>query len=147
MTVLSLRSPLVGTVVAVKVAVGDVVSAGTELVIIESMKMEHPVAAETSCRISALFVTVGKTVNEGEVLVEYVAESASQNTVAASVSASGQRADLEQLQRRQALLLDDARIEAVAKRHARGQRTARENLADLIDEGTFVEYGGFGVAA
>ena len=147
MTVLSLRSPLVGTVVAVKVAVGDVVSAGTELVIIESMKMEHPVAAETSCRISALFVTVGKTVNEGEVLVECVAESASENTVAASVSASGQRADLEQLQRRQALLLDDARIEAVAKRHARGQRTARENLADLIDEGTFVEYGGFGVAA
>ena len=74
MTTSSLRSPLVGTVVAVKVAVGDVVSAGTELVIIESMKMEHPVAAETSCRISALFVTVGKTVNGGEVLVEYVAE-------------------------------------------------------------------------
>ena len=147
MTVLSLRSPLVGTVVAVKVAVGDVVSAGTELVIIESMKMEHPVAAETSCRISALFVTVGKTVNEGEVLVEYVAESASENTVAASVSASGQRADLKQLQRRQELLLDASRTEAVAKRHARGQRTARENLADLIDEGTFVEYGGFGVAA
>ena len=132
---------------AVKVAVGDVVSAGTELVIIESMKMEHPVAAETSCRISALFVTVGKTVNEGEVLVEYVAESASENTVAASVSASGQRADLKQLQRRQELLLDASRTEAVAKRHARGQRTARENLADLIDEGTFVEYGGFGVAA
>jgi acetyl-CoA carboxylase carboxyltransferase component len=54
---------------------------------------------------------------------------------------------LEQLQKRQDLLLDAARSEAIAKRHARGQRTARENLADLIDEGTFVEYGGFGVAA
>ena len=147
MTVLSLRSPLVGTVVAVKVAVGDVVSAGTELVIIESMKMEHPVVAEIACRISALFATVGKTVNEGEVLVEYVAESASQNTDVASVSASGQRADLEQLRGRQELLLDSSRSEAVAKRHARGQRTARENVADLIDEGTFVEYGSFGVAA
>ncbi len=147
MTVLSLRSPLVGTVVAVKVAVSDVVSAGTELVIIESMKMEHPVVAETSGRISALFVTVGQTVNEGEVLVEYVAESVSQNVIAASVSASGQRADLEQLRRRQELLLDASRTEAVAKRHARGQRTARENVADLIDEGTFVEYGSFGVAA
>ena len=147
MTTLSLRSPLVGTVVAVKVAVGDVVSAGTELVIIESMKMEHPVVAEIACRISALFATVGKTVNEGEVLVEYVAESASQNTDVASVSASGQRADLEQLRRRQELLLDSSRSEAVAKRHARGQRTARENVADLIDEGTFVEYGSFGVAA
>ena len=147
MTTSSLRSPLVGTVVAVKVAVDDVVSAGTELVIIESMKMEHPVVAEIACRISALYATVGKTVNEGEVLVEYVAESVSQNTDVASVSASGQRADLEQLQRRQQLLLDSSRSEAVAKRHARGQRTARENVADLIDEGTFVEYGSFGVAA
>ena len=132
---------------AVKVAVGDVVSAGTELVIIESMKMEHPVVAEIACRISALFATVGKTVNEGEVLVEYVAVSVSQNTVAASVFDPGQRADLEQLRRRQELLLDSSRSEAVAKRHARGQRTARENVADLIDEGTFVEYGSFGVAA
>jgi len=147
MTTLSLRSPLVGTVVAVKVAVGDVVSAGTELVIIESMKMEHPVVAEIACRISALFATVGKTVNEGEVLVEYVAESISQNTDVASVPTSGQRADLEQLRMRQELLLDSSRSEAVAKRHARGQRTARENVADLIDEGTFVEYGSFGVAA
>lgn len=147
MTTSSLRSPLVGTVVAVKVAVGDVVSAGTELVIIESMKMEHPVVAEISCRIYALFATVGKTVSEGEVLVEYVAESVSQNTDAAVVSASGRRADLEQLHRRQELLLDSSRSEAVAKRHARGQRTARENIADLIDEGTFVEYGSFGVAA
>ena len=147
MTTLSLRSPLVGTVVAVKVAVGDVVSAGTELVVIESMKMEHPVVAETSCRISALLVTVGKTVTEGELLVECVAESASQNEVSIAVSSSGQRADLEQLRWRQDLLLDAARSEAIAKRHARGQRTARENVADLIDEGTFVEYGGFGVAA
>jgi pyruvate/2-oxoglutarate dehydrogenase complex dihydrolipoamide acyltransferase (E2) component len=138
MTTLSLRSPLVGTVVAVKVAVGDVVSAGTELVVIESMKMEHPVVAETSCRISALLVTVGKTVTEGELLVECVAESASQNEVSiATVSSSGKRADLEQLRRRQDLLLDAARSEAIAKRHARGQRTARENVADLIDEGTF----------
>ena len=147
MTTLSLRSPLVGTVVAVKVSVGDVVSAGTELVVIESMKMEHPVVAETSCRISALLVTVGKTVTEGELLVECVAESASQNEVSIAASSSGRRADLEQLRRRQDLLLDAARSEAIAKRHARGQRTARENVADLIDEGTFVEYGGFGVAA
>ena len=147
MTTSSLRSPLVGTVVSVKVSVGDVVSAGTELVVIESMKMEHPVVAETSCRISALLVTVGKTVTEGELLVECVAESTSQNEVSIAASSSGQRADLEQLRRRQDLLLDSARSEAIAKRHARGQRTARENLADLIDEGTFVEYGGFGVAA
>ena len=147
MTTSSLRSPLVGTVVAVKVAVGDVIAAGAEVVVIESMKMEHPVVAETSCRISALFVTVGQSVAEGEVLAECVAESVSTNEVASAVSASGKRADLEQLRLRQELLRDESRSEAVAKRHAKGQRTARENVADLIDNGTFVEYGSFGVAA
>jgi acetyl-CoA carboxylase carboxyltransferase component len=126
---------------------GDVVSAGTEIMLIESMKMEHPVVAETSCRISALFVTVGQSVAEGEVLAECVAESVSTNEVASAVSASGKRADLEQLRLRQELLRDESRSEAVAKRHAKGQRTARENVADLIDDGTFVEYGSFGVAA
>ena len=95
MTVTSLRSPLVGTVVAVKVAVGDIVAAGTEIVVIESMKMEHPVIAELSFRISALFVTVGQSVAEGEVLAECVAESASTQEVASTVSRSGKRADLE----------------------------------------------------
>ena len=147
MTTSSLRSPLVGTVVAVKVAVGDVIAAGSEIVVIESMKMEHPVLAETSCRISALFVTVGQSVGEGEALAECVAESVSTNEVSSTVSSSGKRADLEQLRLRQELLRDESRSEAVAKRHAKGQRTARENVADLIDDGTFVEYGSFGVAA
>ncbi len=48
---------------------------------------------------------------------------------------------------RAAVGLDEGRPEAVARRHARGQRTARENLADLIDPGSFVEYGAFAVAA
>ena len=147
MTTSSLRSPLVGTVVAVKVLVGDVIAAGAEIVVIESMKMEHPVLAETSCRISALFVTVGQSVGEGEVLAECVAESVSTREVASTVTGSGKRADLEQLRVRQNLLRDESRSEAVAKRHAKGQRTARENVADLIDDGTFVEYGSFGVAA
>jgi acetyl-CoA carboxylase carboxyltransferase component len=147
MTTSSLRSPLVGTVVAVKVLVGDVIAAGAEIVVIESMKMEHPVLAETSCRISALFVTVGQSVGEGEVLAECVAESASTNEVSSTVSSSGKRADLERLRLRQELLRDESRSEAVAKRHAKGQRTARENVADLIDDGTFVEYGSFGIAA
>jgi acetyl-CoA carboxylase carboxyltransferase component len=147
MTTSSLRSPLVGTVVAVKVAVGDVVAAGTEIVVIESMKMEHPVLAETSCRISALFVTVGQSVGEGEVLAECVAESVSTNEVSSTVSSSGKRADLEQLRLRQELLRDESRSEAVAKLHAKGQRTARENVTDLIDDGSFVEFGSFAVAA
>jgi acetyl-CoA carboxylase carboxyltransferase component len=51
-----------------------------------------------------------------------------------------------ELERRRALTEDAARPEAVERRHARGGRTARENVADLIDEGSWVEYGRFAVA-
>jgi acetyl-CoA carboxylase carboxyltransferase component len=55
--------------------------------------------------------------------------------------------DLEELLRRRALTEDAARHDAVAKRHAGGGRTARENVADLVDPGSFVEYGRFAIAA
>ncbi|MDY6996693.1 MAG: carboxyl transferase domain-containing protein [Actinomycetota bacterium] len=56
------------------------------------------------------------------------------------------RDDLTELRRRRALTEDAARPEAVARRHERGGRTARENLDDLVDAGSFVEYGRFAVA-
>ena len=58
-----------------------------------------------------------------------------------------ERPELAELRERKARLSDEARPEAVAKRHERGMRTARENLADLVDEGSFVEYGGLAIAA
>jgi acetyl-CoA carboxylase carboxyltransferase component len=57
------------------------------------------------------------------------------------------RADLAELLRRRALTGDDARTEAVERRHAAGGRTARENIEDLVDPGSFVEYGRFAIAA
>jgi acetyl-CoA carboxylase carboxyltransferase component len=58
-----------------------------------------------------------------------------------------ERTDLAELLARRALTEDEARPEAVARRHAAGGRTARENLDDLIDPGSFVEYGRFAIAA
>jgi methylmalonyl-CoA carboxyltransferase 12S subunit len=58
-----------------------------------------------------------------------------------------ERDDLAELRRREALTRDEARPEAVARRHAAGGRTARENLDDLVDPGSFVEYGRFAIAA
>jgi acetyl-CoA carboxylase carboxyltransferase component len=57
------------------------------------------------------------------------------------------RPDLQRVLDRHALTLDAARPEAVAKRHALGLRTARENIADLCDAGSFSEYGALAVAA
>ena len=57
------------------------------------------------------------------------------------------RPELLEVLARRALTEDSARPEAVARLHARGGRTARENLAALVDEGSFVEYGRFVTAA
>jgi acetyl-CoA carboxylase carboxyltransferase component len=59
----------------------------------------------------------------------------------ADTDGEDERADLRAVRERHALGLDAARPGAVAKRRERGRRTARENLAELVDEGTFVEYG------
>src|SRR3954452_18466514 len=57
-----------------------------------------------------------------------------------------QREDLAEAFARRALTRDEARPDVVERRHAAGGRTARENIADLVDPGSFVEYGGLAVA-
>jgi acetyl-CoA carboxylase carboxyltransferase component len=57
------------------------------------------------------------------------------------------RPELAELRARTALTTDAGRPEAVERRRKTGQRTARENIADLTDAGSFVEYGGLAVAA
>jgi acetyl-CoA carboxylase carboxyltransferase component len=63
------------------------------------------------------------------------------------VGEDGVREDLAEALERRRLTTDDARTEAVERRHAAGGRTARENLDDLVDPGSFVEYGGLAIAA
>ncbi len=57
------------------------------------------------------------------------------------------RPELAELRERLFATTDAARPEAVAKRRKTGQRTARENIADLVDEGSFLEYGALLLAA
>jgi len=57
------------------------------------------------------------------------------------------RKDLQDFQKRKSFLLDENRREAIAKRHKKGGRTARENIEDLCDKDTFVEFGSMIVAA
>jgi acetyl-CoA carboxylase carboxyltransferase component len=57
-----------------------------------------------------------------------------------------EREDLAALRARRALTEDAARPDAVARRHAAGGRTARENVEDLVDPGSFVEYGRYAIA-
>jgi acetyl-CoA carboxylase carboxyltransferase component len=150
-------SPLTGTVARIEQAVGATVDATTTVVIVESMKMEHAIDAGLAGTVTALRVAVGDAVQAGDVLAEVaeespVAQAAPATTVDAPAPAgdgepAALRADLAEVVERHAVGLDAARADVVARRHERGHRTARENVADLVDAGSFVEYGPLAIAA
>lgn len=144
----NIPSPLQAQLVQWLVSPGAQVAAGDVLVILEAMKMEHEIRAAQAGRVQALCVQAGEAVAEGEVLcvLTPVAEEAPAASATLTPVAT-ERASLQALQARLAFTHDAQRPEAVAKRHAMGMRTARENIADLCDEGSFVEYGALAVAA
>ena len=159
-----LRAPLQAQVVAWLVQPGAEVAAGEVLVILEAMKMEHEVRAPGAGRLQRHFFAAGEMVQEGDLLsnverlwqippgpqpdlVHKTPEKAVLEPVEPVGAKQGERADLARLRQRQAFTHDAARPEAVAKRHAQGLRTARENVADLCDPGSFSEYGALAVAA
>ena len=168
----TIRSPLQATVVQWLVQPGAAVRAGDVVVILEAMKMEHEVSALADGRVTSLQFAVGELVNEGDTLLNiehtidvgrglkaYLTFTFPPEAGAAAVlvpvpvpdsdpdPASLPRPDLQRVIDRHAFTLDARRVEAVAKRHALGRRTARENIADLCDEGSFMEHGALAVAA
>ncbi|MEU9476740.1 acetyl/propionyl/methylcrotonyl-CoA carboxylase subunit alpha [Streptomyces sp. NPDC048191] len=64
----SLTAPMPGTVTVVKVAVGDEVTAGQSLLVVEAMKMEHVISAPHAGTVAELDVTPGTTVAMDQVL-------------------------------------------------------------------------------
>ena len=150
-----IRSPLQAQVVRWLVRSGDVVRAGDVLVILEAMKMEHEIRAERAARVVELLFENGEVVAEGEVLASFerIAQTVSapepEGLAGGSLkpAISGARPDLQVAIERHAFTLDANRPEAVGKRHALGLRTARENIADLCDADSFIEYGALALAA
>ena len=61
---------MAGSVWKIVVSVGDKVEEGQDVIILESMKMEIPIAAESSGVVKQIFVQEGDFVNEGDVLLE-----------------------------------------------------------------------------
>jgi acetyl-CoA carboxylase carboxyltransferase component len=152
---IEIRSPLQAHIVQWQVQPGDTVAAGDLLLILEAMKMEHEIRAQHPGRISALFFANGEVVAEGDLLsnMELLAhtppgmEPEITPKIATPTTAPGIRPDLLRVQERHAHTQDASRPEALAKRHALGQRSARENIADLVDPDSFIEYGALAVAA
>ena len=145
---ISIQSPMIGTVFVVKAQPGDAVHAGAEILVLESMKMEHPVVAPEDGTLVTIAVSVGDTVAAGQVLATFhPGRVTARNDSNTNTTDTGERADLATYRERRFLTTDAGRPDAVAKRSSRGQRTARANIADLVDEGSFVEYGSFAIAA
>ena len=147
-------APMACTVVEVLVASGQPVLAGQTLLILEAMKMEHEIRAAADGQVLVVAARAGELVAEGDLLLRLGAVTSTVQTVATSTTAAPEtaaapalRPDLREVLERHAVTLDAARPEAVAKRHALGLRTARENVDDLVDAGSFSEYGALAYAA
>ncbi|NND30588.1 MAG: carbamoyl-phosphate synthase large subunit, partial [Myxococcales bacterium] len=145
----SVRAPMQAVVISVRAEVGRTVAAGQTLLILEAMKMEHVVAAEQSGVVREVLVEADAMVAAGDSLVvlEEAEHSEAEVHEDAPASLEEVRPDLAEVRQRHAFGRDENRADAVAKRRKTGQRTARENVADLVDEGTLVEYGALVIAA
>lgn len=139
-----IRAESAAVVAEIHVAAGDEVTSGTVLLATELMKMRHEIRAGESAVVRAVHVAPGDELRGGEPLVTLEAAEVS---AAAPEQTEQARPDFAEFETRMAQLADNARPGAVAKRHEQGLRTARENIEDLFDAGSFTEYGALAVAA
>jgi acetyl/propionyl-CoA carboxylase alpha subunit len=145
----AVAAPMQGTIVSLDVAEGDAVHNGQQLFVMEAMKMEHVIRANVSGIVRLITVIKGDAVFEGHPLafIEEADVGVAQTVQSQEIDLDHIRNDLKEVLERHALGLDAARPESVARRRKTHQRTARENVEDLCDPGTFVEYGPTVIAA
>jgi propionyl-CoA carboxylase alpha chain len=74
-----LVAPMPGKVIAIRAAVGDVVQAGQTLVLLEAMKMEHPMQAAEAGTVTEILVTEGEQIEKGTLLLVVETEDADGN--------------------------------------------------------------------
>lgn len=145
----AVKAPIQGTILSIDVREGDSVHKGQQLFVMEAMKMEHVIKAHASGVVHQITVAERDAVFEGHPLA-FLAESeveVAETDQREVVDLDYIRPDLSEVIERHAIGLDAARPDAVARRRKTGQRTARENVEDLCDPGTFVEYGPLVIAA
>ncbi|HBJ29939.1 MAG TPA: carbamoyl-phosphate synthase large subunit, partial [Dehalococcoidia bacterium] len=141
-------APIQGTIIQISVSEGDEIRVGQEILIMEAMKMEHVIKADTPGIIKKINVAPDDIIVEGHPLIFVEKADVGDAILEAedAIDLDYIRPDLEEAYARHAYTLDENRPEAVAKRYGRGFRMARENIAQLVDEGTFKEYGPLVVA-
>lgn len=113
--------------------------------------MQHVLFAQAAGVVQELLAETGSYVVQGQALLvlgDAQGDAAHADMQQQALDPDDIRADLQRVKDRHAFTLDAARPDAMAKRHAQGKsRSARENIADLCDEGSFTEYGALAIAA
>jgi acetyl/propionyl-CoA carboxylase alpha subunit len=147
--VTEVRAPMQGTIVGVDVEIGDQVRAGQQVIVMEAMKMEHVIPAPVAGIVRAVLVAKGDTLFEGHALLHVEAAEVDDagDVQETTLDLDHIRPDLAEVHARHAFGLDEKRPDAVERRRKTGSRTARANVNELVDPGTFVEYGPIVIAA
>ena len=142
-------APMQGQLVTTLVSEGDAIAKGQTLAIIEAMKMEHEIKAPTAGLIRSLPLAEGDYVSEGQAIafIEPGDTGLEDEATEQQVDLNHIRPDLAEAIERHRLTLDEARPDAVAKRHKLGMLTARGNIDNICDPGSFMEYGALTFAA
>jgi acetyl/propionyl-CoA carboxylase alpha subunit len=145
----ALRAPAAGRLLSIDVEVGARVARGRQFAVLEAMKMEHVLTAETSGIVRAIAAQPEAILDAGDpvLFIEPAEVEADRGGDEATVDLDEVRADLAEVMQRRRAIGDEARADAHAKRRAQGRRTAREQLVHLFDDGDFTEYGEFALAA
>ncbi len=146
---LPITAPQQGMLVSIDVKVGDVVHRGQPIAVMEAMKMEFIVEANLDGVVREIVVSEEDAIATGQPLlfIEPVEATRERVEQVKSIDLDAIRPDLREARERHAIGWDESRPEAVERRRRSGQRTVRENIADLCDADSFIEYGALALAA
>src|SRR5690606_390284 len=149
--IISMTAPHAATLLRLEVTVGAPLAPGALIGVLAVDDGELPVHSAVAGVVERLHVAPGDAVAEHGPICSIRIGAERPAAHPARPPATPQLAAKEQLQAearaRHAQTLDAGRSQAVTRRRERGLRTARENLADLCDPGSFQEYGQLAVAA
>ena len=145
---IAVRAPLQSTLVSLAVAEGQAVTKGQIIAVVEALKMEHTIEASEGGIVRLLAAAPGQVLPEKAPLlfIEPGASGRAQTQAQAELDLDAPRADLAELYKRLGYTNDANRPEAVEKRRKTGMRMARENIDELFDAGSFMEFGALTIA-
>ncbi len=142
----AIRSPMDGALLAMSVSVGDLVSAGTTLMVIHAMKMETMITAPVRGRVLRLAsLNPEDAVAAGQIVAVLLPAAATDQTDASADDRSSWQEVLDSVATLQGIARDrlaPASMESgVVRQRSRGKLTCRERIELLLDKGSFREVG------